>query len=96
MVALEQCPPRMENGHKCFDILRAEAFVASLQSAYEKDPDSLGPNPRANYELGAKMSLKDCVWGNAEQTRIFRHFQTLFEKYDLILSPRHPAMGMLI
>lgn len=87
----EEAEFRMENGHACFDVLRAEAFVASLQSAYEKDPDSLGPNPRANYELGAQMSLKDCVRGNAEQTRIFRHFQTQFEKYDLILSPVTPV-----
>ncbi len=87
----EEADFRMENAHKCFDVLRAEAFVASLQSAYEKDPDSLGPNPRANYELGAQMSLKDCVWGNAEQTRIFRHFQTLFNQYDLILSPVTPV-----
>ncbi|WDY58631.1 amidase [Pseudomonas sp. PSKL.D1] len=81
----------MPEAHRCFDVLRAEAFVGSLQAAYEKDPDSLGPNPRANYEMGAKMSLKDCVWAGAEQTRIFRRFQQLFSQYDLILSPTTPV-----
>lgn len=81
----------LQDAHRCFDVVRAEAFVASLQAAYEKDPDSLGPNPRVNYEMGARMSLKDCVWANAEQTRIFRRFQVLFSRYDLILSPTTPV-----
>ncbi|MCS3468236.1 Asp-tRNA(Asn)/Glu-tRNA(Gln) amidotransferase A subunit family amidase [Pseudomonas sp. JUb42] len=81
----------MQHAHRCFDVVRAEAFVGSLQAAYEKDPDSLGPNPRANYEMGAQMSLKDCVWAGAEQTRIFRRFQQLFSQYDLILSPTTPV-----
>ena len=87
----EEVEVNMEKAHHCFDVLRAEAFVASLQSAYDKDPELLGPNPRANYEMGIKMTLKDCVQGNAEQTRIFRDFQKLFGRYDLILSPVTPV-----
>ena len=56
--------------HRCFDVLRAEAFVAGTRAAYERDPASLGANPRANYEMGAAMSLLDCAWAQAEQTRI--------------------------
>jgi Asp-tRNA(Asn)/Glu-tRNA(Gln) amidotransferase A subunit family amidase len=41
--------------------------------------------------MGARMSLKDCVWAGAEQTRIFRRFQQLFSQYDLILSPTTPV-----
>jgi amidase len=67
------------------------SYVAGLQKAYESDPDSLGPNPRANYEMGIGMSLGDCVWAHAEQTRLFRRFQTLFEHYDVILSPTTPV-----
>ncbi|MGB8419259.1 amidase [Paraburkholderia sp.] len=88
------CEPVMvdfDGAHRCFDVLRAEAFVAGLQKAYESDPDSLGPNPRANYEMGIGMSLGDCVWAHAEQTRLFRRFQTLFEHYDVILSPTTPV-----
>ncbi len=77
--------------HRCFDVLRAEAFVAGMQQAYEKDPGSLGPNPRANYEMGAAMSLKDCAWAQAEQTRILQRFQQAFAGYDLILSPTTPV-----
>ena len=31
--------------HRCFDVLRAEAFVAGTRAAYERDPASLGANP---------------------------------------------------
>jgi amidase len=80
-----------DGAHRCFDVLRAEAFVAGLQKAYETDPNSLGPNPRANYEMGMRMNLGDCVRAQATQTQLFRRFQTLFERYDVILSPTTPV-----
>ena len=73
--------------HRCFDVIRAESFVAGLHDAYTRDPDQLGPNTRANYELGARMSLGDSAWAQAEQTRIFKRFQAAFRQYDVILSP---------
>ena len=77
--------------HRCFDVLRAEAFVAGMHAAYQKDPDSLGPNSRANYEMGAKMSLLDSAWAQAEQTRLIKGFQATFADYDLVLSPTTPV-----
>jgi Asp-tRNA(Asn)/Glu-tRNA(Gln) amidotransferase A subunit family amidase len=79
------------DAHRCFDVLRAEAFVAGMRDAYEKDPSSLGPNTRANFEMGAAMSLKDCVWAQAEQTRLIKRFQRAYDDYDLILSPTTPV-----
>jgi len=75
---------------RCFDVVRAVGFVARCQGAYEKDPASLGPNVRANYEMGAAMTLADAAWAHAEQTRIFRRFQATFRDYDLVLSPTTP------
>ena len=77
--------------HRCFDVLRAEAFVAGTREAYEADPASLGENPRANYELGMKMSLLDSAWAQAEQTRILQRFQSTFKDYDLVLAPTTPV-----
>ena len=77
--------------HRCFDVLRAEAFVAGMHAAYQKDPNSLGPNSRANYEMGAKMSLLDSAWAQAEQTRLIKRFQATFADYDLVLSPTTPV-----
>lgn len=77
--------------HRCFDVLRAESFVAGMHDAYRRDPSSLGPNTRANYEMGASMSLVDSAWGQAEQTRILQRFQRLYRDYDVILSPTTPV-----
>lgn len=72
---------------RCFDVIRAVNFVARYREAYEKNRELLGPNIRANYEIGANMSLADFAWAHGEQTRIFRKFQELFEDYDLVLGP---------
>ena len=77
--------------HRCFDVIRAESFVAGLHDAYVRDPASIGPNSRANYELGAAMTLADCAWAQAEQTRILTRFQAAFGQYDVILSPTTPV-----
>lgn len=79
------------DAHRCFDVLRAEAFVAGMRSTYEADPASLGPNPRANYEMGAAMTLLDTAWAQAEQTRIVQRFQRVFADHDLVLSPTTPV-----
>jgi Asp-tRNA(Asn)/Glu-tRNA(Gln) amidotransferase A subunit family amidase len=72
---------------RCFDVIRAQNFIAGFQEAYERDPALLSANTRINYEMGLAMSLGDAVWAHAEQTRIFRRFQMLYEQYDLIISP---------
>jgi len=79
------------DAHRCFDVLRAEAFIAATRDAYERDPASLGPNTRANFELGAAMSLLDSAWAQAEQTRILARFDAAMADYDLILAPTTPV-----
>jgi len=76
--------------HRCFDVLRAEAFVAATRDAYARDPGSLGPNTRANYEIGAAMSLLDSAWAQAEQTRILARYNAAMSGYDVILAPTTP------
>lgn len=76
--------------HRCFDVLRAEAFVASTREAYQRDPASLGPNTRANYEISATMSLLDSAWAQAEQTRILARFNATMGDCDIVLAPTTP------
>ena len=76
---------------RCFDIIRAANFLARYRDQYEMDRSALGPNVRANYEIGAVMSLADFAWAHAEQTRIFRRFQETFRNYDFILAPTTPV-----
>jgi amidase len=79
------------DAHRCFDVLRAEAFVASTRDAYERDPASLGPNTRANYEIGAAMSLLDSAWAQVEQTRLLARFRQTMAGYDIVLAPTTPV-----
>ncbi len=74
-----------------FDVIRALSYVARYKAAYDENPENLGPNVRANYEMAAKMSLSDAGWAHTEQTRLFRRFQALYRDYDLILSPTTPV-----
>ncbi len=76
---------------RCFDIVRAQGFLARYKESYDRDPSELGPNIRANYEIGSALSLSDAAWAHAEQTRIFRRFQETFREYDLVLAPTTPV-----
>jgi Asp-tRNA(Asn)/Glu-tRNA(Gln) amidotransferase A subunit family amidase len=76
---------------RCFDVIRAQNYAARYREAYDKDPGSLGPNVRANYELAARMSLADMAGAHTEQTRIFRKFQQTFRNYDYVLAPTTPV-----
>ncbi|RDU98711.1 amidase [Trinickia dinghuensis] len=87
----EQVSIDCADAHRVFDVIRAESFVAGLRAQYERDPGSLGPNTRANYELGAQMTLADAAWAHAAQTALTRRFQTLFEHCDVILAPTTPV-----
>ena len=51
------------------------AFVAGYRGGLRARPGSLGPNMRANYEMGAAHDAGRRAWAQAEQTRIFRRFQ---------------------
>lgn len=89
----DRCEPvafELGDAHRCFDVVRAESFVASLRDTYERDPRVLGPNTRANYELGAAMTMADSAWAHAEQTRILRRLHAAFDDYDIIVSPVTP------
>jgi len=72
-------------------VIRAANYAARYRDAYEKDPKSLGPNVRANYEIAAKMTMADVAWAHTEQTRMFRSFQQAFRDFDLVLAPTTPV-----
>lgn len=76
-----------QEAERCFDVIRSVNFVESYSEVYEKTPELLGPNVRANYEMGLGMSLGDFAWAHGEQTRLFRRFQKIYDTYDIILAP---------
>ena len=90
-LSCDEIKPDLGKADECFDVVRAIGFVGRYRDAYEKDPSKLGPNIRANYELGAKMGIADVAWSHLEQTRIYRKFQELYKDYDLVLAPTVPV-----
>lgn len=77
----------LDEGHRCFDVIRAESFLAGFEAIYRSAPETLSPNVRANIEMAAGISLLDRAQAHLAQTRIFRRFQQTFEDFDLIVSP---------
>jgi Asp-tRNA(Asn)/Glu-tRNA(Gln) amidotransferase A subunit family amidase len=87
----EEVRPDLSAADRCFDVIRAANYVARYREAYEANPDNLGPNPRANYEMGASMTLADHTAAHLDQSRMFKAFQALYQDYDVILSPTTPV-----
>ena len=90
VACMERLDWNLEDGHRCFDVIRAESFVAAFADIYRTAPETLGPNVRANVELAANITLGDRAWAHLAQTRIQRQFQSTFEQFDLILAPVTP------
>ncbi len=81
----------MADADRCFDVIRAIGFVTGYHDIYQRDPALLGDNVRANYEIGAAMSLADVGWAHQQQTTIFRRFNELFHGVDVVLAPVTPV-----
>lgn len=63
---------------RAFDVNRALSFYQMTKPLYDRDPDLLGPNVRANYEMSAAMSLADIAWAQAEHTAHYRRYADFF------------------
>jgi len=85
--ACDRVNPNMGRANEAFGVLRATGMLNAQRANYAEHRDLLGPNMIANYEEGLRYSAADVAWAQAEQTRIYRAVQAVYEEYDLILSP---------
>ncbi|WP_163270069.1 amidase [Chelativorans alearense] len=76
---------------RCFDILRAESFVAAFDPAGDRPVEQFGPHVAANVELGRRLSFHDRAWAHLEQTRILRAFNRRMADFDILLLPTAPV-----
>lgn len=72
---------------RCFDVLRAQSFVAAFADACREDASRFGPHIRTNIAIGEAMSLADCAWAHLEHTRILRAYTARAAAFDAILTP---------
>ncbi|MCT7378663.1 amidase [Chelativorans salis] len=75
---------------RCFDILRAESFVAAFDLTGDGAVEQFGPHVAANVELGRRLSFHDRAWAHLEQTRILRAFNKRMADFDILLLPTAP------
>jgi Asp-tRNA(Asn)/Glu-tRNA(Gln) amidotransferase A subunit family amidase len=76
---------------RCFDVLRAESFLAGFQTIFERSPEALGEDIRTNVEIGLRMTLADRAWAHAEHTRLWRAWAARLDGLDAIVAPTVPV-----
>ncbi len=84
---LDEAAPDCSGADDAFAVLRASHFLAQHGATYRERPAMLGANVRANVEEGLGYDLADYSRAAAAQTRIYRSYQDLFRRYDVLVSP---------
>ncbi|SMF16527.1 Asp-tRNAAsn/Glu-tRNAGln amidotransferase A subunit [Tistlia consotensis] len=79
--------PELGEADRLFETLRGLNFVASYAKTYRSKPESLGPNVKANVELGLKLGAEELGWAAAEHSRLFHRFVGFMEQVDLLIAP---------
>ena len=76
---------------RCFDVIRAQNFVAALPRRLREGPELARPNVRANYEMAAGMTLADARLGARRADAHLPALPAAFRDYDLVLAPTTPV-----
>ncbi|GAA5265187.1 amidase [Acidiphilium sp. MT5] len=85
--AAEATTPDCAGADESFAVLRAVNFLAAFLEPYQRDPNSVGPNIRANLEEGLRYSATDVARALALQTALYQRWQHFFADYDLLITP---------
>ena len=62
-------------------------FLAAHKERYEKHRDLLGDNVKNNVAAALEIKAEDIAWAYAENTRLYRRFQSFFDKVDVLICP---------
>lgn len=85
--SVEEAAPDCAGADDAFAVLRASLFLSMFEATYRAQPHMLGANLKANVEEGLGYSLSDYARAAAAQTRIYRSYQSFFDRYDVLVSP---------
>ncbi|MEP1612745.1 MAG: amidase [Roseobacter sp.] len=70
-----------------FTILRAESIYAAYGDLVREQGEELSQNVVNNVLDAQRYSLMETAAANAAHTRLFRSFQTIFDKIDVLICP---------
>lgn len=82
-----QCDPEMATANDVFWIIRGVYYLAAHRERYEKHRDLLGDNVKNNVAAALEMKAEDIGWAYAENTRLYRRFQSFFDEVDVLICP---------
>jgi Asp-tRNA(Asn)/Glu-tRNA(Gln) amidotransferase A subunit family amidase len=85
--ACDDYPVAMQNAERAYWGMRGLYLLAGFRQRYDEHRDDLDPNLIWNIEDALNSSPADMAAALAEQTRIYQDFQTIFEQYDVLITP---------
>jgi Asp-tRNA(Asn)/Glu-tRNA(Gln) amidotransferase A subunit family amidase len=86
--SVEETSPDCTGSDEAFEVLRAVSFLAGFSERIKEDPNSVGPNVRADVERGWTYSADDVARASVLQTDIYQRWQAFFaEGTDILLAP---------
>ena len=68
---------------------------AGSRGRFEERGDELSPEARRVYEEGSRLTGRDYAAALGERDRLRAHFDDLFERFDLLVSPTMPTTAFV-
>lgn len=88
--AFKECSeraPELDNANRVFWIIRGVHFLAAHSERYARHRELLGDNVKNNVAAALEMKAEDIAWAYAENTRLYRRFQSFFDEVDVLICP---------
>lgn len=79
--------PDCRDADRIFEVLRAVLFLGRHRTLAEQHPEKVGPNIHRQIAEGLAYSAADVADALSKQTAMFRHWQTFFEDFDILITP---------
>lgn len=79
--------PDLGDAEQIFAALRAIAFADIYGDYVAKHRQYAGPNVIANAKFAETVTVRDVGRAHAEQTALYRRFQSYFEDFDILICP---------
>jgi amidase len=84
---VEQFSPELGAAEEAFMVLRSQYFVVDREHQLEAHRDQLKPDIIWNTEKGLSQTPSQIAWAERERTAFYRRVSTMFETYDIFITP---------
>lgn len=85
--ACDEYDVNMQNAEMAYWGMRGLYVLAGHKQRYDEHRESLNANLVSNIEDALATSSADMAAALAEQTRAYQNFQTIFDRYDVLITP---------